>query len=77
MVFQSAFVFGAFDSSLLFSSEFAQDINMSNFHARALSGYDSQGLYDSIPRNTVTTIVCFNKTLTICHRKSVYNIGQR
>jgi multiple sugar transport system substrate-binding protein len=40
-----------------------QNIDMSNFHATALSGYDFQERYYGIPRNIVTTVVYFNKTL--------------
>lgn len=40
-----------------------QNIDMSTFHETALSGYDFQQRYYGIPRNIVTTVVYFNKTL--------------
>jgi multiple sugar transport system substrate-binding protein len=40
-----------------------QNIDMSDFHATALSGYDFRNRYYGIPRNIVTTVVYFNKTI--------------
>ena len=40
-----------------------ENIDMSTFHETALSGYDFRDKYYGIPRNIVTTVVYFNKTL--------------
>lgn len=40
-----------------------QNIDMSTFHETSLSGYDFRSKYYGIPRNIVTTVVYFNKTL--------------
>lgn len=40
-----------------------QNIDMSTFHETALSGYDFRDKLYGVPRNIVTTVVYFNKTL--------------
>lgn len=45
------------------SDVISENIDMSNFHETALLGYDFKDRYYGIPRNIVTTVVFFNKTL--------------